>query len=288
MPTRRNGPALDAFEADYRQSTDLNRRILDHLLHDAFSDDADTEAEVDLVLDPDPPEERIREVLGKYRFRDVKQAYRNLMSLGEEKIRFLSTRRCRHFLASIAPQLLAAIAATPDPDSTLVNLDQVSDSLGGKGVLWELFSFNPPVLRLYVELCAYSPYLSGILTSNPGMIDSLMDSLVLDKLPTRETLRRTLAELCHAAEDLDPILHSFKNDQQLCVGVRDILGKEDIQATTGALSDIAETLPCADRRPGVRAAGRQVRRAHGGRGAAGRPGRARWSSWRWASSAAGR
>jgi glutamate-ammonia-ligase adenylyltransferase len=36
-------------------------------------------------------------------------------------------------------------------------------------------------------------------------------------------------------------LHSFKNDQQLCVGVRDILGKEDVQATTGALSDIAET-----------------------------------------------
>jgi glutamate-ammonia-ligase adenylyltransferase len=49
-----------------------------------------------------------------------------------------------------------------------------------------------------------------------------------------------LTELCRAAEDIDPILQSFKNDQQLCVGVRDILGKEDIQATTGALSDIAE------------------------------------------------
>ena len=73
------------------------------------------------------------------------------------------------------------------------------------------------------------------------MIDSLMDSLVLDKLPTRESMEQTLAELCRAAEDIDPILHSFKNDQQLCVGVRDILGKEDIQATTGALSDIAET-----------------------------------------------
>ena len=232
--------AREAFEADYRNTTDLNRRILDHLLNDAFSDDEATADEVDLVLDPDPPEEKIAAVLGKYRFRDVKQAYRNLMSLAEEKIRFLSTRRCRHFLASIAPQLLSAIAATPDPDSTLINLDQVSDSLGGKGVLWELFSFNPPSLRLYVELCAYSAYLAGILTSNPGMIDGLMDSLVLDKLPTRETLQRQLEELCRSAEDLDPILHSFKNDQQLCVGVRDLLGKEDILAVTGALSDIAE------------------------------------------------
>ena len=46
------------------------------------------------------------------------------------------------------------IGSMPDPDSTLVNLEKVSDSLGGKGVLWELFSFNPPTMKLYVELCA--------------------------------------------------------------------------------------------------------------------------------------
>jgi [glutamine synthetase] adenylyltransferase / [glutamine synthetase]-adenylyl-L-tyrosine phosphorylase len=234
-------PALESFLADYRNKTSLNRKMLDHLLHDAFGDGAGSEAEVDLVLDPEPPEETLVSVLGKYRFRDPKQAYRNLMALAEEKIRFLSTLRCRHFLAAIAPQLLAAIAMTPDPDSTLINLGQVSESLGGKGVLWEMFSFNPPSLQLYVELCAYSPYLSSILISNPGMIDGLMDSLVLDKLPTRELLAQTLDELCRGAEDLDPILHSFKNDQQLCVGVRDILGKQDVQATTGALSDIAQS-----------------------------------------------
>ena len=93
-------------------------------------------------------------------------------------------------------------------------------------MLWELFSFNPPTLQLYVELCSSSQYLSGILISNPGMLDELMDSLVLDKLPTLELLEATLAELCRGAEDLDPILHSFKNAQQLRVGVRDILGKE--------------------------------------------------------------
>ncbi len=135
---------------------------------------------------------------------------------------------------------MSAIAATPDPDATLNNLSKVSDSVGGKGVLWELFSFNPPTLRLYVELCSSSQYLSGILTSNPGMLDELLDSLLLDKLPTLELLRATLAELCRGAEDIEPALHSFKNAQQLRVGVRDILGKERIEATTGALSDIAQ------------------------------------------------
>jgi glutamate-ammonia-ligase adenylyltransferase len=67
-----------------------------------------------------------------------------------------------------------------------------------------------------------------------------MDSLVLDRLPTREDTRQMLAELCRGAEDIDPILHSFKNSLHLRVGVRDVLGKEDIRATTAALADVAE------------------------------------------------
>jgi [glutamine synthetase] adenylyltransferase / [glutamine synthetase]-adenylyl-L-tyrosine phosphorylase len=82
--------------------------------------------------------------------------------------------------------------------------------------------------------------LSGILTSSPGMIDELMDSLVLDKLPTYESLKSTLQDLCRGATDMDPILHSFKSFQHLRVGVRDILGKEDLRDTHRALSDIAE------------------------------------------------
>jgi [glutamine synthetase] adenylyltransferase / [glutamine synthetase]-adenylyl-L-tyrosine phosphorylase len=232
--------ALAAFEADYRGKTELNRKILDHLLHDAFSDDSTTRPESDMVLDPEPEPARIAAILDRYHFQDIPQAYANLMELSSEKIRFLSTRRCRHFLAAIAPDLLAAIAKTPDPDFTLVNLSKVSDSLGGKGVLWELFSFNPPTLNLYVELCSSSQYLSGILTSNPGMLDELLDSLLLDRLPTLELLNATLSDLCRGAEDISPALHSFKNAQQLRVGVRDILGKEKVEATLGALSDIAE------------------------------------------------
>ena len=232
--------ALDAFRTDYGRRTELHRKILDHLPHDAFGDDAETEPEVDLVNDPHPPEAQIEEVLGRFGFRDCKGAYRDLMALADEKIRFLSTRRCRHFLASIAPRLLRAIALTPDPDSTLVNLCQVSDSLGGKAALWELFSVDSSSLNLYVTLCAACPYLAGTLTSNPGMIDELVDSLLLDKLPTLDAQEQSLADLCRGAEDIDPILHSFKDAQHLRVGVRDILGKDDIEESHAALADVAQ------------------------------------------------
>jgi glutamate-ammonia-ligase adenylyltransferase len=236
----RNRTALQAFRDDYTCRTRQNREMLDHLLHNAFPGDAAAEPEVDLVNDPDPPLERIQSVLGRYPFADVPAAYQNLMALATEKIRFLSTRRCRHFLAAIAPRLLAAIAQTPEPDTTLVNLSRVSDSLGGKAALWELLSFNRPSLELYVRLCAACPYLAGILTSNPGMIDELMDSLLVEHLPTLAILEESLAELCKGAENIDPILHSFKNAQHLRVGVRDVVGKDDIRSTHAALADIAE------------------------------------------------
>lgn len=232
--------ALEAFRDEYRGRTEVNRRILDHLLHDAFEEGDAAEPEVDLVNDPDPSAEDIQRVLGRYPFQDPVAAYANLMSLATERIRFLSTRRCRHFLASISPRLLSAIAATPEPDATLVNLSRISDSLGGKAALWELFSGNESSLRLYVKLCAACPYLAEILTSNPGMIDELTDGLLVRRLPTPGQLCENLSELTRGAEDLGPILHSFKHAQHLRVGVRDLVGKDDIRHTTATLADVAQ------------------------------------------------
>jgi glutamate-ammonia-ligase adenylyltransferase len=235
--------ALTAFRRDYREKTDLDRKILDHLLHQTFSDEGDrAEPETDLILDPHPDPETIRAVLGRYPFRDPFGAYHNLAQLAHESVPFLSARRCRHFLASIAPHLLQALAETPDPDMALVNLEKVTASLGAKSVLWELFSFSSPSLKLYVDLCAGSQFLSEILINNPGMIDELLDSLVLNQPRSRDELRIDLVSLCRGAADPEPILHSFRDKELLRIGVNDILGKGTIRETTTALSDLAEMI----------------------------------------------
>ena len=237
------GDPMTAFMQDYREKTDVNRKILNHLLHQTFQGESgQAEPESDLILDPEPDPETIRKVLGRYPFRDLQAAYHNLTQLAQESVPFLSGRRCRHFLASIAPQLLRALATTPDPDMALVNLEKVTASLGAKAVVWELFSFNPPSLKLYVELCAWSQFLSEILINNPGMVDELLDSLVLNQPRTTAELRAELAGLCRGAADPDPSLHSFQDAELLRIGVRDILGKDTLQATTAALSDLAETI----------------------------------------------
>jgi len=212
-------------------------------LHESFEGtDGQVDPEADLILEPDPDPERIRQVLGRYAFKDPLAAYQNLMLLSEESVPFLSTRRCRHFLASIAPNLLRALAATPDPDLALVNLEKVTASLGAKGVLWELFSFNEPSLVLYVDLCAWSSFLSEILINNPGMIDELLDTLVLNQPRSLSQLRAELADLCRNAQDPDPILHSFRDKELLRIGVYDILGKDTLEATLASLSYLAEAI----------------------------------------------
>lgn len=239
----RTGPA-QRFLADYRNKTELNRKILNHLLHDAFRDDSGAAADpvVDLVLDPAPTHEAVAAALGQYPFRNHTTAYRNLMALAREDIEFLSQARCRHFLAAIAPRLLQAVSRTPDPDMALTNLEKVSASLGAKAILWELFNFNPPTLKLYVDVCANSQFLSEILINNPGMIDDLMDSLVVDRAQPASAIKAELAELCRGAEDLAPILSSFRNKEWVRIGTRDILGREPIRDVTRELADVAEAI----------------------------------------------
>ncbi len=245
--------ALSRFTHQLNEITEVNRKILNHLLHGAFvpqafqdsrgdgdPDSADVPIEVELVLEPEPPPEMIETAIGPYGFRSTENAYRRLMDLAEEKTKFLSPRRCKHFFAAIAKSLLTEVAKTPDPDATLISLSSISDSLGAKGVLWELFSFNPPTLSLYVRLCASSDYLASIFKRNPGMIDELMDALQLQQLPDREWLADHLEELARGAEDLHLIVLSFKNAYHLRVGIRDILGRDDIRDTHRTLSDIAE------------------------------------------------
>lgn len=238
-------PAREAFLQDFRTATVFHRKVLNHLLHDAFPEPTQVETpEADLILLPIDENDKAESILSRYGFQQTQTALRNLQLLGEEPVPFLPTRRCRHFLASIAPKLLQALAETPDPDLALTNLEKVSASLGAKGVLWELFSFNEPSLKLYVDLCSSSQFLSQILMSHPGMIDELLDSLVLDQPKSLQDLEAELAELCRGADPLliDRILHSFQNKELLRIGVQDILGKRPLRETLASLSDLAQTL----------------------------------------------
>ena len=235
---------LDRFLHDFNDRTRLNRTILDHLLHQTFADSpAAAEPESDLILEPEPDDATVAAVLGRYGFRDVPGR------LAEpDPARPGAAVPVHPPVPALPGQHRAPVVAgrrRHDRPGRGAEQPGAGDGLlGGKAVLYELFSFNPPSLKLYVDLCD-SPFLSQMLINNPGMIDDLLDSLMLNRPRDLAELRAELAELLRGAgapDAVESILHSFQDKEVLRIAVRDLLGKDDVRAVTAALSDVAEAL----------------------------------------------
>ena len=233
---------LERFEQQLTETFELNRKVLNHLMVEAPSAD-DREGsdalETELVLDPAPEERLVVEVLSRHSLKEPLRAMDEITSLATESVRFLSAKRCRHFFAAIAPDLLSEISKTPNPDRTLQTLAHVADSIGGKASLWELLGSNRATMELMVRMCV-TPYLSDMLVAMPGMIDELIDSLVMNRLPSAERMDAQSIDLCRRAADLDMVLHGFKAGEHLMIGVRHLLGKEPVESSQRALADAAE------------------------------------------------
>ena len=106
--------------------------MINHLMLDAPGDGDTVASETELLLDPNPDPALVESTLSKHGLMDPPYAMENLMALSTESVPFLSPHRCRHFLTSIAPALLAEVSRTPDPDATLSSLVKVTESLGAK------------------------------------------------------------------------------------------------------------------------------------------------------------
>ncbi|MEO9930315.1 glutamate-ammonia-ligase adenylyltransferase [Rhodopirellula bahusiensis] len=250
----------DRFEKMLQETFDVNRKIINHLMVDEVPPSETPEASessgsaanneagslhdlaviTELILDPAPDMDVFQQTVAQYRFDNVPQAISNVLALSQETVSFLSPRRCRHFFAAVAPRVLQEIAASPDPDSTLARLVAMTDSIGAKATLWELLRTNDATLKLTISMCSLAPYLTNILIDHPGMIDELIDSLVMDRLPTTERLDAQTIRLCDGVDEIVDVLRHVKASAHLMIGVRDLLGKESIDSISHSLTDIAE------------------------------------------------
>jgi len=167
-------------------------------------------------------------------------AQQMLGECAQEQIAALSSRNCRYHFSRIVDSLVERVGKTPSPVLTLRNIVATGKSLGGKGVLWELFASHALLMDLYIRLCGTSPYLVQILLSNPGMIDDLLDSLMLERIPDYQGFESALGALCKGTQQIESVVLSFRNAMHLAIGVRDILGRENITEIHRALADVHE------------------------------------------------
>lgn len=101
------------------------------------------------------------------------------------------TQRAKELLTRLMPQLLEALAATPNPDFAFARFHDFLANLPAGVQLFSLFQSNPHLLHLIADIVGTAPRLSGILSRRPSMLNSLLEADFNHPLPDAQALIET-------------------------------------------------------------------------------------------------
>src|SRR5215475_8520293 len=149
--------------------------------------------------------------------------------------------RDAELFAPLLPRLLLELAAAPDPDMALNNLERLA-AQGDRPALFRLLAGHPGALHLVARLGGTSQFLADTLRRRPTLLSWLLEPSTMRQWLGDE-LAADLEQSAHAfdrAEGRWNALRRFKYRQLLRIGSRDILGDADLTVTTEELSRMAD------------------------------------------------
>ncbi len=230
----------EAFAAARRRA----RAVLDTLLRAPFPTAGgpapEAHHEVQDLLLAEVDDAVAEPVLARYGFRDPAAAWRHLRDMVRERDLLLSpSGRARTTLAGLSPRLLEAIAARPDPDRTLRNLERATARLGAKATVYELMAEERDALHLLVSLAAGSDVLVDVLAAHPTVLDEVVDRLLTRTPITRDEIEEEVRAALEGPAAL-PALRELRALYLLLVGMPDLAERANVQNTSRALADLAE------------------------------------------------
>lgn len=232
----------DAFEREYSRHTDKVRELFDKFFGKMYAGAERASPVVDLILNPEPGEAEIEAALKHYGFRDCAAAYDNLRLLAEGSASSPYPSRARNFFSSVAPILLQRLEQSPDPDMALNNVQRCVEALGAPATFYEILSSNPKAVKPLVALSSYSDHLIRLLVNDPGVIDFLLSTRILEEESSHAKIDKALGKFIAVNPDFFEAVQRFKNGELLRIGLRDTLGLAEIAEVTRELSSVAEAV----------------------------------------------
>jgi len=238
----RPGTAEFHFEGARQRHVLRVREIFETLFAKLFPARAGQEGELsDLLLAPEPNLEEIAALLPRYGLRSGRSSAEELVALCRERIALTNPSRTRKFFASLAPALLKALAATGEAEGALKRFSRIAGSLGAKAVFYQSLHENPWLLKMTVELAAWSEYLTEVLVANPGLFDEVIDALRTDRSKTQAEMERELSSVIGGGEVGDT-LRAYRSGEILRIGVRDLFHGSPLEETQTELTALAGTI----------------------------------------------
>ncbi|MDP2207062.1 MAG: bifunctional [glutamate--ammonia ligase]-adenylyl-L-tyrosine phosphorylase/[glutamate--ammonia-ligase] adenylyltransferase [Alphaproteobacteria bacterium] len=115
------------------------------------------------------------------------------------RYRAVRSERARQILTEITPQLLATLAATPQPDEAFIRFDRFLEKLPSGIPIFSMFAHHPQLLGLVAEVMGTAPALAEWLGTHPQVLDGVISRDFFGRLPNRDWLEKELAHRLSAA-----------------------------------------------------------------------------------------
>jgi len=178
-------------------------------------------------------------------FTDAAEALRRIHLLRDSYACRALSHEGRSRLDRLMPLLLAAVAATSQPDLTLPRLLDLIEAVARRTTYLALLEENPMALSQLVRLCAASPWIAQMLRDHPLLLDELLDprSLYapLERAALEQELEALLARIpCDDQEQQLETLRYFKQANVLRVAAADLMEVMPLMEVSDHLTAIAE------------------------------------------------
>ena len=244
-----HGKEAELLLRDYASHAKKVREIYDELF--AFTGEETAAAapakDYGILLDDETTEREAVAVLGRIGFRDASKAYRNLLLLREGPAFVHQTPRSRKLFREIFPPLFEEIIASPDPDMAFNHLESFLAAQGSWEIFQSLVKLDASAVKVLIAIFANSEYLSRLLVSRPVFLQNLIESLKTSAAGTRmkfeEELEEALSRTSDIPDKLDA-LRRFKHQEEIRIGMSDLLADADLTIVSRELSKLAEV--CLD------------------------------------------
>ena len=144
---------------------------------------------------------------------------------------------------SILPKLINHCSRVPSPGKAIENLCRFVEATGARESFLNLFQENEKFLELLLILFGSSGLLSQTLIKRPDLIDLLTDVDAIYKFKPPEKFSEELDKFLSTELTLDSkaiILRSFKQAEELRIGVRYLIKEADLEGTLSDLSNLAD------------------------------------------------
>ena len=153
--------------------------------------------------------------------------------------------RAKRLFDELLPRLLYITLDLPDPDRAVANLYRFAEKGGGREAVFSLLGESERVFEALLKVFGSSDYLSEIAIRRPDILDAIFREGWLARPKTGDAL---LAEIQAAArkgtsmETRFTSLSEAKRGEELLIGMRSLLGEDDILATLSELTRLADAV----------------------------------------------